>query len=80
MHGLSSDPRTVDKLLNGINLTTSDKNMWLVPYTAGTDHLLTIDFFESRIVSGLRIWNYNKSSEDVGRGAQLLTVTADGAL
>ena len=80
VQGYQQDPRTVDKLINGVNLTTQDKNMWLIPYVYGNDHKLTIDFKEDRIVSGIRIWNYNKSVEDLGRGVQIMNVSADGKL
>lgn len=67
IEGYSNDPRTVDKLFNGVNLTISDKNMYLIPYVEGRDHKIVIDFKELRFISGIRVWNYNKSPEDTGR-------------
>lgn len=58
----------IARLLDGVNITTSDEHMWLVPYTAGEDHMLTINMGKSTEMSGLRIWNYNKSPEDTYRG------------
>ena len=32
MDGFSKDSRTIDKILNGVNDTYDDNNMWLAPY------------------------------------------------
>ncbi len=32
--GYGNDPRTVDKLLDGVNRTCDDLHMWLTPFTA----------------------------------------------
>jgi hypothetical protein len=32
--GHGSDHRTLDKLFDGVNSTTDDKHMWLVPYNS----------------------------------------------
>lgn len=32
MEGLEKDIRTIDKLVNGINETFDDRNMWLSPF------------------------------------------------
>ena len=56
------------RLLNGVNVTMSDENMWMIPYEDGNAHYLKINFNEPTIVTGLRIWNYNKSLEDTYRG------------
>ncbi len=29
------DKRTLDKLINGVNITTDETNMWLIPYVEG---------------------------------------------
>jgi hypothetical protein len=78
--GCYDDPRTPDKLVNGINDTTDDKNMWLIPYTVGTSHQLKIDFGTSCSVAGFNIWNYNKSPEDALRGVRVMSVFADGKI
>lgn len=51
--------------------------MWLVPFSPGRDHLLTVRFDGAQSIAGLRFWNYNKSPEDTyrgvsGRGGQVL--------
>uniref|UniRef100_A0A3B1IWI2 KATNIP domain-containing protein n=1 Tax=Astyanax mexicanus TaxID=7994 RepID=A0A3B1IWI2_ASTMX len=55
-----------------------DEHMWLIPFSPGSDHTLTIDFSQSQTIAGLRIWNYNKSPEDSYRGLQTLRVCVDG--
>ena len=46
----------------------SDEHMWLVPLTEGEDHWLCVTFHQAMDMTGLRIWNYNKSAEDTYRG------------
>eukprot|EP01028_Stygiella_incarcerata_P008400 TRINITY_DN3655_c0_g1_i1.p1 TRINITY_DN3655_c0_g1~~TRINITY_DN3655_c0_g1_i1.p1 ORF type:complete len:691 (+),score=231.47 TRINITY_DN3655_c0_g1_i1:132-2204(+) len=78
--GHVGDPRTLDKLVNGVNQTTDDENMWLVPRNLDCDYpiiKITVEDPETAI-SGLRIWNYNKSPEDVCRGVKVLRVFVDG--
>ena len=65
--GHGSDHRTLEKLFNGKNNTSDDRNMWLIPFNAGEDHTIRIDLGEVRAISGLRFYNYNKSLEDTLR-------------
>lgn len=67
-HGL--DHRTLDKLINKINNTSDDRNMWLIPYNKGEDHLITIEFKRMHYISGIKFYNYNKSEEDSLRGVK----------
>ncbi len=30
------------RLFDGMNITTDDKHMWLIPFTSGSDHTLTV--------------------------------------
>ena len=78
VNGHSGDPRTVDKLFDSVNVTCDDRHMWLIPYTAGGDHTLEIQFRQSARVTGFRIWNYNKNPDDVRRGAKRARVFIDG--
>lgn len=55
-------------LIDGVNVTMSDEHMWMVPFSEGENHLLVIDLRTEMEVSGLRIWNYNKSPDDTFRG------------
>ncbi|CAJ0917162.1 unnamed protein product [Ranitomeya imitator] len=62
------DSRTLDKLIDGMNITSEDSHMWLIPFTCGENHTITISFDKAEAVAGLRFWNYNKSPEDTYRG------------
>ncbi|XP_023572507.1 protein KIAA0556 homolog isoform X2 [Octodon degus] len=74
----TEDSRTLDKLIDGVNITTEDEHMWLVPFWSGLDHVVTIRFPRAESLAGLRFWNYNKSPEDTYRGAKIVHVSLDG--
>ena len=38
------DHRTLDKLINGVNNTCDDMNMWLIPFNYGETHQIFIKF------------------------------------
>ena len=78
--GHGQDHRTLDKLINGVNNSTNDVNMWLVPFNPGEDHKITVDLGRMVEVSGLRFYNYNKSPEDSLRGVKQLSIQVDGKL
>lgn len=61
------------RLIDGINITTSDEHMWLIPFSYGESHTLSVTFSEAQCIAGLRIWNYNKSPEDSYRGVKHFT-------
>lgn len=44
--------------------------MWLIPFSPGLDHVVTIHFDRAESIAGLRFWNYNKSPEDTYRGVR----------
>ncbi|XP_051789759.1 katanin-interacting protein [Erpetoichthys calabaricus] len=72
------DSRTLDKLIDGTNVTTDDEHMWLIPFTEGQSHVLSINFQRPETIAGLRFWNYNKSPEDTYRGVKIVHVSLDG--
>ncbi|CAI5791774.1 Uncharacterized protein PODLI_1B000179 [Podarcis lilfordi] len=74
----TDDCRTLDKLIDGINISMEDEHMWLIPFSPGEAHVVTIHFTQAESVAGLRIWNYNKSPEDTYRGAKVVHVSLDG--
>ncbi|XP_061849540.1 katanin-interacting protein isoform X2 [Colius striatus] len=74
----AGDSRTLEKLIDGTNITVEDDHMWLIPFSFGEDHLLTIHFDKIESIAGLRFWNYNKSPEDTYRGAKVVHVLLDG--
>ena len=49
-------------------MTVSDEHMWLIPFNEGQNHTVTVNFGQKVLISGLRLWNYNKSKEDTYRG------------
>eukprot|EP00698_Gefionella_okellyi_P024601 TRINITY_DN8737_c0_g1_i1.p1 TRINITY_DN8737_c0_g1~~TRINITY_DN8737_c0_g1_i1.p1 ORF type:complete len:1278 (+),score=327.47 TRINITY_DN8737_c0_g1_i1:97-3930(+) len=78
LQGAHADHRTLDKLVNGTNVTVNDRNMWLAPFVRGGDHIITISLPDAVSLSAMRIWNYNKGEEDSLRGAKELHMTLDG--
>lgn len=77
--GYGGDPRTIDKLLDGVNWTCDDLHVWLAPFTDGQSHVITIDLGEAHTLAMMRIWNYNKSRIHSYRGAREILVSLDGA-
>ena len=75
--GYGKDPRTVDKLLDGINLTCDDLHVWLAPFTAGQSHEITITFDTEVTLGAIRLWNYNKSRIHSCRGARDVDIMLD---
>ncbi|CAM9158646.1 unnamed protein product [Lampetra planeri] len=71
------DVRTLDKLIDGHNITTDDQHMWLIPFCYGEPHTLNVTFSKAQTVAGLRIWNYNKSAEDSYRGVKVIHAFMD---
>ena len=76
--GHGQDHRTLDKLINGVNNTSDDKNMWLIPFNSGEDHILKIDLGRMTMIGAIKFYNYNKSSEDSLRGVKQVVVKVDG--
>ncbi|XP_078693037.1 katanin-interacting protein-like isoform X5 [Branchiostoma floridae x Branchiostoma belcheri] len=76
--GYEDDTRTLDKLVDGCNVTTGDEHMWLIPFNEGDGHVLTVDLGQPQYLTGLRFWNYNKSREDTYRGAKVVHLLLDG--
>jgi hypothetical protein len=51
--GYTGDLRTLEKLVDGTNVTTDDLHMWLLPFTPGGSHKLHIDLGKTRHVYGV---------------------------
>ena len=69
------DQRSVDKLVDGVNDTTDENHMWLIPFTKGSNHYVRFEFKQNVVnLAGLRVWNYNKNGETVVRGAKVVTI------
>lgn len=56
------------RLIDGVNVTSVDEHMWLIPFTEAENHYVQFNFSQLTAIAGLRIWNYNKSAEDTYRG------------
>ena len=68
--GYGSDPRTIEKLVDGQYFTNDDLHVWLTPFTSGEDHVISINLGKFTKISMIRIWNYNKSRIHSYRGAK----------
>lgn len=73
--GCYDDPRTPDKLLDGVNNTTDTSHMWLIPFTQGSTHSIQFEWSHDEKIGGIRMWNYNKAGDEV-RGAKVVTIIA----
>ncbi|KAL2635160.1 hypothetical protein R1flu_006639 [Riccia fluitans] len=76
--GCRGDHRTLDKLVDGWNVTTNDQHMWLIPFeSAKREHWIRIDLGMPLPVAALKIWNYNKNLDDTCRGVKCLKLFLD---
>lgn len=78
--GYGTDPRTIDKLLDGVNWTCDDLHVWLAPFNKGQVNTIQIDLQAIMTISIIRIWNYNKSRIHSFRGAKDLEIFIDNSL
>ena len=76
--GYGSDPRTVDKLVDGCHYTCDDLHMWLSPFNLKEEQTITVRIPETKTISMIRIWNYNKSRIHSFRGVRQLRLFLDG--
>jgi len=89
---VDEDPRTLDKLLDGVCCTTDDRHMWMAPFNKvlptgllyrdvnlpPTGNYIRINFGDCRHeIAGFNIWNYNKNIEDTCRGVKEFSVYCD---
>ncbi|XP_011703976.1 PREDICTED: uncharacterized protein KIAA0556-like isoform X2 [Wasmannia auropunctata] len=64
------NPYIINNLINGINRTRDDANLWLTPYSNGDHHYVYMIFEFTITIAMIRIWNYNKSRIHSFRGAK----------
>ncbi|KAK2580558.1 hypothetical protein KPH14_007687 [Odynerus spinipes] len=76
----NNDPRVVSNLINGVNRTRDDANLWLIPFTEGNHHYIYITFQDIVTIGMIRIWNYNKSRIHSYRGVKDIIITLDDTL
>ena len=79
--GYNGDYRTLEKLINGMNNTNNDRNMWLIPHEKEPfisigkwNDKTSIDLGASKIIGAIRFYNYNKSEEDTLRGTRTVQI------
>ena len=48
--------------------------MWSVPFVPGCSHVIEVSFVQAVHISGVRMWNYNRSFEDTYRGVSTYIV------
>lgn len=80
LDGHSGDPRTVDKLIDGVNTTCDDTHMWLTPYEPTLPNKLWLKLGSRRELALVRVFNYNKSRIHAFRGARNVQMLVDGQL
>lgn len=56
--GFFDDPRVLKNIINGINNTAKDNNMWLIPFTKNSKHFITIDLKKEVEILGFRFCKY----------------------
>ena len=78
---VKNDPRTPDKLVDGVYSTCDETHSWLAPHNKkGTANRVRIDFGKTISLSLLRLWNYNRNRVHSARGAREIAVWLDGVL
>ncbi|KAL2718705.1 protein KIAA0556 [Vespula squamosa] len=70
----------INNLINGVNRTRDDANLWLIPFTKGNHHYVHMIFQDIVTIAMIRIWNYNKSRIHSYRGVKDISITLDDTL
>jgi hypothetical protein len=73
----AQDPRTADKLIDGVTRTADDLHVWLAPFTFGSECNLCLDLDDDLSLSALNIWNYNTSRVHASRGVRYIEIFLD---
>ncbi|XP_044252344.1 katanin-interacting protein-like [Tribolium madens] len=75
---IKSDNYTLSNLIDGVNITNDDTNMWCAPFEFGEEVIIRMNFDDFKYVSGIRIWNYNSSLETSYAGVRAMKILLDG--
>lgn len=54
--GYGSDPRTIDKLMDGVNKHCDDLHSWLAPYTPHHPHYIYVTLDQPTTLGMIRFW------------------------
>lgn len=77
---IQGDPRTVDKLVDGVYLTTDEKHFWLAPFSPDKPARVRVDTGRRVTLSLIRIWNYNRDRVHSARGVREFAIRIDGVM
>jgi hypothetical protein len=77
LEGYEDDPRTIDKVFDGVNRTRDDYHAWLAPFTEGAKHTITVTFDQPTTITMIRCWNFNKSRIHSYRGVRYVEIYFD---
>ena len=80
MPGYSGDLRLLENIINGNHYSNQDKDIWLIPYTPGEEHIIKISFPKPMKIKGIKFYNYNKSEKDTARCVKTILVKSDDKL
>ena len=78
-YGDCGDIRILENLFDTINKTNDISHMWLTMFNKDSPPYLEICFENTRLISGIRIWNYNKKFE-LERGVKSIEIQFDDHL
>lgn len=74
------DSERLIRLIDGVNITMDEEHMWSCDYVDIEMLTLCVHFTQPQNITSLRIWNFNKSTEDTYKGVKLITVQLDGRM
>lgn len=77
---LANDPQSVHNLVDGVNRTCNECNMWAAPFVKGKPLTATLKFTNVVSVATIRVWNYNSSRVYASRGARHIIIALDDAV
>ncbi|KAF7992615.1 hypothetical protein HCN44_004959 [Aphidius gifuensis] len=72
------DNETIDRLIDGNNMTMEPKYMWISRKIFDIDITIIITLNAEEFLTGIRIWNYNESLESSYFGVKQMMIELDG--
>ncbi|CAG2250434.1 CTPS [Mytilus edulis] len=82
VHGARDNSNLVDVLFNGKGKTNKDRNMWCCRYKKGVpvEMCILLPVSSPELLSRIKIWNYNKSMQDLEIGVKHARIFIGGEL